>query len=1000
MVAAEVGGTSSFAIRQDGTLWAWGSNAQGQLGTGNTTSSSLPIATGLSNIIAISNSDQTSFALRNDGRVYSWGSNGSGILGLGAGITQVNTPTLIPGLTNVRQIDASNTTGKAVTSSGAVYCWGSQAFGQVGNGIVSISALQYTPVQLTSITGAVAVASCVVASIAILANGDTRVWGDNSSGQFGICSSSDSSVPIPGPSFMAGVEIVGTGWLLTSIEPNGVVKTWGGHPVYLGGYTPTSTMPSGYSCAPTPVPNACLAKPNAWPPCAPVAIATPNGTSTCAGRTIHLVASGGDGMTYTWSPATGLSSTTGQMVTAFVTNNITYTVSSCGQSASVDVVPEYNCCLRDANPDAYEVPPGTYDDNSNPFIYGPQATYYLPGTVRLEYGTFFLEEGVTVLVDSDTTSYIELGPEAQLEMSGATITAACQNMWGGIKVEADAIGIMSYADQNENPSSIQHSFHGIVLQEATATPAYFGLSQTSFWCNRQSIKIHRYNLPATPTDYVQGCTFDSNPLDFKAPWEHQDAENHYYSLRHIAVAGDLRDATITENSFSHSLYSVYGLTNDLEESALRLSNCRFDDFYLAGIANYHGGTNNTYLVTGSTFTFPNTGSFLPPTEQINEAIAHQNELFNQTGGPYNLPFGQEVFHEGTYGIFTHRVGLTALDNRFQQLDSVSVDMDNYDLFMSTRPRQTGILTATPATTNGNSFYLLDTGLNFQEIYQNTHYTVQGNGFTHCRIGVNLQSTSGGHPTLPDAVVNLSCNTFRRMDGVRGGTTIGVRIAYAQMFDVPQHMCTYCPVVYFYAGIRLDDPAATPNDTYMKNWFDDSNVASGHAYYSLQNEQPGYTLRYKTFGNNNFPVNSYALHDANLSYGSTNIPTGGALPNTLGMPETYTCQNQIPAWPGAGIQFRGANSPTQPTTGGGNSLDQNWPNPATGVTSFAYQLRNGTQQADLLIRRATDGGEIQRTPLNVRATSHDINVSKWTPGTYFVTLTIDGVPGPTRRVVVQ
>lgn len=329
-------------------------------------------------------------------------------------------------------------------------------------------------------------------------------------------------------------------------------------------------------------------------------------------------------------------------------------------------------------------------------------------------------------------------------------------------------------------------------------------------------------------------------------------------------------------------------------------------------------------------------------------------------------------------------------------------MDDYDLYMSTRPRQTGILTVAPATANGNRFYLLDTGLNFQEIYQNTHYTAQGNGFTHCRIGVNLQQPGGGYPNLPATVANLGCNTFRRMDGFRRGSTIGVRIAYAKMADLAQHNCTNCPTVYFYAGIRIDDPAMTPNTTYMKNWFDDSNVASGYNYYSIVNEQPGYTLNYKTFGTvgatNPFQIN-WGAHDNNLAYGTRNIPSTNSAPNLA--QGTETCQYQLPtAYPNAGLQFRPASNGGRNPVTAGNSLMQNWPNPAESTTSFSYHLQSDAKEATLLIRRATDGRELQRLPLNLRSESVELLVRNWPAGTYFATLLVNNVPTSTRRILVR
>jgi hypothetical protein len=123
-----------------------------------------------------------------------------------------------------------------------------------------------------------------------------------------------------------------------------------------------------------------------------------------------------------------------------------------------------------------------------------------------------------------------------------------------------------------------------------------------------------------------------------------------------------------------------------------------------------------------------------------------------------------------------------------------------------------------------------------------------------------------------------------------------------------------------------------------------------------------------------------------------------LPNTFGDPLTTSCSN-LPAPYQAGI-LRGV------STGGGtgaqsNSLAQNWPNPtSTGITLFAYQLQPGAATADLLVRRATDGREMKRTVLDVQAKAVALSVKGWPAGTYFATLVVNGVPGETRRIVVE
>lgn len=92
-------GSFSSAIRSDNTLWTWGTNTNGQLGNGTTTDSAVPIQVpGTWNYVCAvqSNSPTTGcmFAIRNDGSLWAWGDNSSGLYGNGT-TTSVSSPVQI-----------------------------------------------------------------------------------------------------------------------------------------------------------------------------------------------------------------------------------------------------------------------------------------------------------------------------------------------------------------------------------------------------------------------------------------------------------------------------------------------------------------------------------------------------------------------------------------------------------------------------------------------------------------------------------------------------------------------------------------------------------------------------------------------------------------------------------------------------------------------------------------------------------------------------------------
>nr|MBK7064111.1 hypothetical protein [Deltaproteobacteria bacterium] len=80
----EAGRAATFAIRDDGSLWAWGNNGTGLFGDGTYASRTTPAAVpDLRGVVAVSIGDAHACAVLSDGRVACWGSNASGQLGLG-----------------------------------------------------------------------------------------------------------------------------------------------------------------------------------------------------------------------------------------------------------------------------------------------------------------------------------------------------------------------------------------------------------------------------------------------------------------------------------------------------------------------------------------------------------------------------------------------------------------------------------------------------------------------------------------------------------------------------------------------------------------------------------------------------------------------------------------------------------------------------------------------------------------------------------------------------
>ena len=125
IIAIAAGQDHSLALRADGTVLAAGTNVLGSLGNGTVggwTNYPQPVV-GLTNVVAIAAGGYSSFALKSDGTVWAWGYNDYGQLGNGTNVTS-GTPVQVTGLTNIRAIAASYGNGYAISSTGEAYAWG------------------------------------------------------------------------------------------------------------------------------------------------------------------------------------------------------------------------------------------------------------------------------------------------------------------------------------------------------------------------------------------------------------------------------------------------------------------------------------------------------------------------------------------------------------------------------------------------------------------------------------------------------------------------------------------------------------------------------------------------------------------------------------------------------------------------------------------------------------------------------------------------------------
>jgi alpha-tubulin suppressor-like RCC1 family protein len=216
---------NAVALRNDGTVWDWGYNNYGQLGTGSIGSfSNIPVqVSGLTGVIAIAGGAYHSLALRNDGTVWSWGYNGSGELGNGNN-TNSTIPVQVSGLTGITAVACGNSFSLALRNDSTVWAWGGNLEGELGNGANTGS---FLPVQVSGLTKVIAIAGGVHHSLALRKDGTVWTWGFNMYGQLGNGTNTDSNIPIQ-VSTLSGIVGVAAGYGHSlAMKNDGTVWDWG-----------------------------------------------------------------------------------------------------------------------------------------------------------------------------------------------------------------------------------------------------------------------------------------------------------------------------------------------------------------------------------------------------------------------------------------------------------------------------------------------------------------------------------------------------------------------------------------------------------------------------------------------------------------------------------------------------------------------------------------------------------------------------------------------------
>ncbi|MGP3957685.1 RCC1 domain-containing protein [Nonomuraea sp. 3N208] len=223
----------TVALTSDGQVWAWGENPNGQLGNGTTNGSPVPVRVALpagTTITAIAAGDDHTLALTSTGSLLAWGYNDFGQVGDGSTIDRnAPVPVALPTGTTITAIGAGAGHSLAVTSTGRVLAWGYNNTGQLGIGNTNDSVLPVEvplpgDVTLTAVEGGSA------HSLALTSTGQLWSWGWNTYGQLGNDTTTQSNVPVQ-VNLPTGTTVTAItaahGWFNLAVDSTGRLLAWG-----------------------------------------------------------------------------------------------------------------------------------------------------------------------------------------------------------------------------------------------------------------------------------------------------------------------------------------------------------------------------------------------------------------------------------------------------------------------------------------------------------------------------------------------------------------------------------------------------------------------------------------------------------------------------------------------------------------------------------------------------------------------------------------------------
>lgn len=217
------GGAHNLAIKNDGTLWSWGNNQNGQLGINSTMNSNIPTKVDNDNnwkdIFA---GVYVSAAIKENHSLWIWGIEGQ--LGLGQPMGDILVPTQVGADTDWKSVSFGGLFTLGLKTNNTLWSWGYGFYGELGNGVTNYT--YFVPTQIGTSNDWSEITTGLMFAMAIKTNGTLWAWGQNGN-QFGNGSSANSSIPIQIGTDTNWTKIKANSGFTNAIKANGTLWSWG-----------------------------------------------------------------------------------------------------------------------------------------------------------------------------------------------------------------------------------------------------------------------------------------------------------------------------------------------------------------------------------------------------------------------------------------------------------------------------------------------------------------------------------------------------------------------------------------------------------------------------------------------------------------------------------------------------------------------------------------------------------------------------------------------------